>query len=211
MNQQHSSLTIQVGFLCQHYKGVNICKKIGARKSLQQSLLRRTLLYPRVTVINGLLHCTHSLFFPTVYPGLLSVVQRFNRNRRVQPYPAEFTALHLWKQHSDIRICISENEGIQSRVSQKLSLRFLWHKRNLTVLYPLLYQRRADLPYFMWMQSHTRWALSKTAYQSPSWDMDKETFSVQDWWLAPAGISHCHGLRTFLWSSETELQVFQKL
>lgn len=100
-------------------------QKIGARKSLQQRLVQRTLLYPRIIVINELLHCAHSLFFPTMNPGLLSVVQTFNRNRRVQPYPAEFTALHLWKQHSDKRICISESEGIPSRVSQKLSLYFL--------------------------------------------------------------------------------------
>lgn len=94
-------------------------------------------------------------------------MQRFSRNRRGQPYPAEFIALYLLLKQ---RTVIKESEvqrvkGHHPRY-QKSWVCFLWYRRNLTVLHPLLYQRTADLPYFEWVQSHTRWALSKNAYQS---------------------------------------------
>lgn len=58
--------TLHTAYICYVYM-----LKISA-KSLHSRLVQRTLLYPRITVINGLFHCAHSLFFPTINPGLLS-------------------------------------------------------------------------------------------------------------------------------------------
>lgn len=97
----------------------------------------------------------------------LSVVQRFNGNRRGQPYPAELLALHLYlKQHTVVKEFAVQRVKGHHPGYQKSWVCFLWYRRNLTVLHLLLYQRTADLPYFRWVQSHTRWALSKNTYQS---------------------------------------------
>lgn len=115
--------------------------------------------------------CTVSLcsfpIFHTVDPGFPSVVQRLNGDGE-DSLPLLSSQLYTssWKNHSDNRICSSENEGIPSRVSEELRSCFLWYRRNLTVLHLLLYQRRAEPPYFMGTQSHTRWALSKNTHQS---------------------------------------------
>lgn len=173
--------------------------KIGAKNSSQQRLVQRILSkdYSNQWTVSL---CS----FPTMNPGLLSVAQKFNRNRRVQPYPAEFTALHLWKQHSDKRICISKSEGIPPRVSEKLSFSFLWYKRNSECCIHYSNKGQQTCPTSCEYKPTQGGLISLLNKASVPWEMEKETFSVQDWWLGPAGISHCHRLRTSLWSSESE-------
>ena len=190
-------------FFCLIYICNNWCKKIFiAKTGTEDSLLSKD--YSNQWTVSL---CSFP-FFHTINPVFLSVVQRFNGNRRGQPYSAEFIALHLLlKQRTVIKeFAVQRTKGYHPGYQKS----WVYVSPDTEETWQCCFHyciKGQQTPPISCECNPTQGghSLRMVTKASPSCEMEKETFSVQDWWLAPAGTSHCQGLRNFLWSSEPEL------